>query len=195
MVKPSLHWQTLRPLANGISQALRLALPVLFLPFVARVLGPEETGRYLVYMQVSVWLAVVADAGFSLYFIEFAATAKDERETHRFFWTDYFARLAMYALVGLGALGVAYLAGSDLPILAVSIVTGWVLGSGLSVLRHFRGSVTAIAFGDLVTTVIYGVAITAFLPSAPTAVAAFSTFVGSLLMGMLVHMLWLLWAP
>jgi O-antigen/teichoic acid export membrane protein len=176
-----------RAMASGASQVARLALPLLFLPSITRQMLPAETGLYLTDMQLAAWFALAAEFGATLYLFEILSKSSSARRMKLLFWTDYAARLGLYAAFSALVLIVAWSLGASASMVSMMLLGGWLLGSGLTVLRQFSGPLPLLIACDAATILGYAAGMLVVFPHRPTAGVALGCFVASLLVGHLAQ--------
>lgn len=169
-----------RAFAIGLAQVTRLALPVLFLPLIARELAPEEAGRYLLYFQLAAYFAILAEFGSTIYLARRLALTSGPRAAASAFWADYVSRFLLFAATTPLAWAVGLWLGGDGTLLAFSIASGWLLGAGLPIFRQFAGSISSAVAIELATVAIYVGGMSTLFLWRPSAVAALGVFVASL---------------
>ncbi|WP_372782867.1 lipopolysaccharide biosynthesis protein [Phenylobacterium sp.] len=175
-----------RAVASGASQVARLALPLLFLPSITRQMLPAETGVYPTDMQLAAWFALPAEFGATLYLFE-VLSKSGPRRMKLLFWTDYTARLGLYAAFSAVVLLVAWALGANAAMVLMMLLGGWLVGSGLSVLRQFSGPLPLLIACDAATIFAYAAGMIVVFPRQPTAGVALGCFVASLLVGHLAQ--------
>lgn len=163
-----------------MAQIVRLALPIMFLPLVARELAPAEAGRYLLYFQIGAWFGIFAEFGSTIYLVRRLTLAVGLRASAQVFWSDYLSRFMLFAAAAPVVWAAAALLGADPLLLALAIACGWLLGAGLPLLRQFDGSIAGAVAIELATVVTYVAGMTTLFSSAPSAAMALAVFAGSL---------------
>lgn len=79
---------------NLIYQALLIIIPIISMPYVSRVLGETESGKYSFTFSIVTYFTVFASLGFSIYAQRLVAGHQGDRKRQSVdFWEVFFARL------------------------------------------------------------------------------------------------------
>ncbi len=130
------------------AHALGLLVPLLTVPWLARILGPEGWAPVLVAQALAAWATLVLEFGFDLAGTRDVAQAESRDAMARTAAAVQRARLLLTPLVALGVVGVAALLGHDHRLVAGTV--GFVVARGLSPYWFFQGKqrIRAAAFVD-----------------------------------------------
>lgn len=130
------------------AHALGLLVPLLTIPWLARVLGPEGWAPVLVAQALAAWATLVLEFGFDLAGTRDVAQAGSPDEMAFTAAAVQRARLLLTPLVAIGVVGVALPLGHDHRLVAGTV--GFVVARGLSPYWFFQGKqrIRVAAFTD-----------------------------------------------
>ena len=90
----------------GVVQIVNLGLPLLWLPYLARVLGAEQLGRVAFALSIAQMMVVLTDYGFNLSASKAVAVHRSDKKRVAEIWCSVSASRAILAFFGLIALPV-----------------------------------------------------------------------------------------
>lgn len=130
------------------AHALGLLVPLLTVPWLARILGPEGWAPVLVAQALAGWATLVLEFGFDLAGTRDVAQADSTDAMARTAAAVQRARLLLTPLVAIGVVGAALLLGHDPRLVAGTL--GFVVARGLSPYWFFQAKqrIRAAAFID-----------------------------------------------
>lgn len=88
----------------GVVQIVNLGLPLLWLPYLARVLGAEQLGRVAFALSIAQMMVVLTDYGFNLSASKAVAVHRSDKKRVAEIWCSVSASRAILAFFGLIAL-------------------------------------------------------------------------------------------
>ncbi|MCX5762337.1 MAG: oligosaccharide flippase family protein [Gemmatimonadetes bacterium] len=119
------------------AHAAGLVVPLLTVPWLARILGPAGWAPVLVAQALANWAILVLEFGFDLAGTRDVAQAESHHAMSRTAASVQRARLLLTPLVATGVVGAALLLGHDAPLIAGTV--GFVVARGLSPYWFFQG--------------------------------------------------------
>lgn len=85
---------------NALFQVTRIITPIITIPYLSRILGPEGVGIYSYTNSITYYFTLVAVMGMSLYGVRLIATHSSNRmELSKAFWSAYSAQILMGTLI------------------------------------------------------------------------------------------------
>ena len=119
------------------AHALGLLVPLLTIPWLARVLGPEAWAPVLVAQALAAWAVLVLEFGFDLAGTREVAQAESGEAMARTAAAVQLARLLLTPVVAIGVVGMAIVLGHEHLLIAGTV--GFVVARGLSPYWFFQG--------------------------------------------------------
>jgi len=127
-------------LLNSSFQLTKVIIPLFTVPYLSRVLGPENIGIYSYTHSVANYFVMVAMLGMSTYGVRLIASSGDDREKRsKRFWSAYASQLIVFTLVVIAYAAYLRVVPDDQRFICI-LWAMWVFSSGLDITWLLFGS-------------------------------------------------------